>query len=448
MLLVALPLALLACLPAPSLGSGKVLELSDRFLPHRKEGMWLMKFYAPWCGHCKKLEPVWKHVAQSLGESPIRVGKVDCTRFTAVATEFGVKGFPTIMFLKGEEVFTYEGDRTREDIVAFARRLEGPAVTRLHTREDLREAGTRSHGLYFLFVGREEGLLYQEFLANARHFQQDEFMFSCSPELVADVVDTGGEGEAILVHKDHAWFHYSSSNPGVVERMERSSGQEEQDTTTAPAEGSPPLHQTGFYHWMQAERFPLFAKVTRGRFSKMLATNKFVVIAVLEENKLGEIEPDQEIFRDLVREVIEQNRERYHDRFQFGWTGTPDLANSVAMETLSLPNLLVINSTTYQHHLPEDHPSQLTVEAVKIFLDAVLAGEAPSYGGSSWLVRLSRAVYEGRSAMSDMWRGNPVLTALLLGLPAGFLSLIFYSICCADIMDAEEEEEELHEKDD
>jgi len=94
-------------------GSGKVLELSDRFLPLRKEGLWLMKFYAPWCGHCKKLEPVWKHVAQSLIDTPIRVGRVDCTRFTSVATEFSVRGFPTIMFLKGEEVFTYEGQDKR-----------------------------------------------------------------------------------------------------------------------------------------------------------------------------------------------------------------------------------------------------------------------------------------------------------------------------------------------
>jgi thioredoxin domain-containing protein 10 len=41
-----------------------------------------------------------------------------------------------------------------------------------------------------------------------------------------------------------------------------------------------------------------------------------------------------------------------------------------------------------------------------------------------------------------MWQGNPALTAVLFGLPIGFLSLICYSICCADIMDAEEEEEE------
>lgn len=40
-----------------------------------------------------------------------------------------------------------------------------------------------------------------------------------------------------------------------------------------------------------------------------------------------------------------------------------------------------------------------------------------------------------------MWKGNPVLTTLLFGLPMGFFSLIVYSIFCADILDAEEEPE-------
>lgn len=42
----------------------------------------------------------------------------------------------------------------------------------------------------------------------------------------------------------------------------------------------------------------------------------------------------------------------------------------------------------------------------------------------------------------EMWRGNPILTAVLFGLPLGFLSLIIYSIFCADILDADEEDDE------
>lgn len=56
-----------------------------------------VQFYAPWCGHCKNLEPIWNQVAQSLVDTDIRVGKIDCTRFTSVAQEFSVSGFPTIL---------------------------------------------------------------------------------------------------------------------------------------------------------------------------------------------------------------------------------------------------------------------------------------------------------------------------------------------------------------
>ena len=48
--------------------------------------------------------------------------------------------------------------------------------------------------------------------------------------------------------------------------------------------------------------------------------------------------------------------------------------------------------------------------------------------------------YNARTSLEEMWLGNPVLTSVLFGLPLGFLSLICYSIWCADIMDADEEE--------
>lgn len=77
--------------------SPQVLELSETFPEIRKEGAyWLVKFYAPWCGHCKKLEPVWVQVSQVLAKSEIQVRRVDCSRFPSVAAEFGIRGYPTI----------------------------------------------------------------------------------------------------------------------------------------------------------------------------------------------------------------------------------------------------------------------------------------------------------------------------------------------------------------
>lgn len=79
----------------------------------------------------------------------------------------------------------------------------------------------------------------------------------------------------------------------------------------------------------------------------------------------------------MVESVVRSNRMRYHKYFQFGWVGSPELANSIAMSVLSLPHLIVVNSTTQHHHLPEDDPSQLTPQALIMFLDQVHNQSAP-----------------------------------------------------------------------
>jgi thioredoxin domain-containing protein 10 len=55
--------------------------------------------------------------------------------------------------------------------------------------------------------------------------------------------------------------------------------------------------------------------------------------------------------------------------------------------------------------------------------------------------KIYRAYYEGKTNLIEMWTGNPILTVVIFGLPLAFLSLIFYSICCADFMDAPEDED-------
>lgn len=68
----------------------------------------------------------------------------------------------------------------------------------------------------------------------------------------------------------------------------------------------------------------------------------------------------------------------------------------------------------------------------------LLIGQA--HGGTGFFARINRIYYDSTTTFKGMWYGNPVLTTVIIGLPLGFLSLICYSMWCADIMDAAEED--------
>ncbi|XP_040283399.1 protein disulfide-isomerase A6 [Bufo bufo] len=109
-------------------GSKKeVIELTDdNFdkLVLDSDDVWFVEFFAPWCGHCKNLEPEWAAAANEVAEQTkgkVKLGAVDATVHQGLSSRYGVRGFPTIkIFQKGESPVDYEGGRTKADIVARA----------------------------------------------------------------------------------------------------------------------------------------------------------------------------------------------------------------------------------------------------------------------------------------------------------------------------------------
>lgn len=79
-----------------------------------------VKFYAPWCGHCKHLAPVYRDLNDAVDPTKVTITEVDCTVAAEVCNTVKLRGYPTIRLYKsGEMIEEYKGERTKDAMLAF-----------------------------------------------------------------------------------------------------------------------------------------------------------------------------------------------------------------------------------------------------------------------------------------------------------------------------------------
>lgn len=99
---------------------GKVVALDEESYDRRTEfGPWLVEYYAPWCGHCKALAPIYEELAMAL-KGKVNVAKVDCTVNESICRKHPIRGFPTIFIQQHGVAFEYNGHRLLQPMADFA----------------------------------------------------------------------------------------------------------------------------------------------------------------------------------------------------------------------------------------------------------------------------------------------------------------------------------------
>lgn len=144
-----------------------------------KHNFIVVEFYAPWCGHCEKLAPEYEKAASILSshDPPVVLAKVDANeeKNKDLATQFDVRGFPTIKILRngGKDVQEYKGPREADGIVEYLKKQSGPASNEIKSADDatsfIGDDKVVIVGIFPKFSGEE----YKNFTALAEKLRAD-----------------------------------------------------------------------------------------------------------------------------------------------------------------------------------------------------------------------------------------------------------------------------------
>uniref|UniRef100_A0A7N6BDP2 Protein disulfide-isomerase n=1 Tax=Anabas testudineus TaxID=64144 RepID=A0A7N6BDP2_ANATE len=146
-----------------------VLEFTDDDFDSRigSHDLILVEFFAPWCGHCKRLAPEYESAATRL-KGIVSLAKVDCTANSNTCSKYGVSGYPTLkIFRDGEESGPYDGPRTADGIVSFLKKQAGPASVELKTEADLTKFLSDQDASVVGFFADDKSTAQAEFLKAA-----------------------------------------------------------------------------------------------------------------------------------------------------------------------------------------------------------------------------------------------------------------------------------------
>ncbi|KAI1852413.1 hypothetical protein JX265_011046 [Neoarthrinium moseri] len=124
----------------------------------------LVEFFAPWCGHCKNLAPVYEDLAHAFESSKdVQIAKVDADAERSLGQRFGVQGFPTLKFFDGksDKPSDYNGGRDLESLTKFItektgvkpkRKLEMPSQVDMLTDKTFKETVGGDKNVFVAFT--------------------------------------------------------------------------------------------------------------------------------------------------------------------------------------------------------------------------------------------------------------------------------------------------------
>ncbi|CAL4887406.1 unnamed protein product [Urochloa decumbens] len=351
---------------------GSVLELDESNFEAavRAADYLFVDFYAPWCGHCKRLSPQLDEAAPVLAglSTPIVVAKVNADKYRKLS------GFPTLMFFDHGVPSEYTGSRNADLLVENLKKLVAPDVSVLESDSAIK-GFVESAGISFpLFIGFG---VDESFIAEYGAKYKKKAWFSTAKDFSEDMM---------VVYDFDKFPALVSVNPKY----------NEQSVFYGPFEGS------FLEDFIRQSLLPLTVPVNRETLKLLKDDGRKVVLTILKD------ESDENSPR-LIK-VLRSAANANHD-LVFGYVGVEqwlEFTETFDVKGSELPKIIVWD--TKEEYEVVEGSERL---------------EEGDYG--SQVSRFLEGYREGRTVKKIVGRGSPTL----LGLNAIYILILLVAILVA-----------------
>ncbi|XP_028782878.1 protein disulfide-isomerase 5-2 [Neltuma alba] len=112
-------------------------------------------FYAPWCGHCKRLSPELDAAAPALAalKEPIVIAKVNADKFTSLAKKYDVDAYPSLMLFSNGIPTEYRGPRQAELLVRYLKKFAASDVSILDSDSAISDFVEAAGTFFPIYIG-------------------------------------------------------------------------------------------------------------------------------------------------------------------------------------------------------------------------------------------------------------------------------------------------------
>lgn len=298
----------------------------------------LVEFFAPWCGHCKKLAPELEKAAAALKAEGFPILAVDATQDDNrdLGSRYGVKGFPTVLFFRrgATTPSTYQGARTAEAIVEFCRDMQRPASIAVGSDAEFEEA-TKAHSV--LVVGH-----------------------------VAEAAATAFHAVADRLRMSHKFAHLSADDAAsskVVVHLDGAASEEQ------ALDG---LDDAALEQWVLKYAAPLIEELGPQNFATRVAQSPNPSVIVFVDLKASDIAETKATLTNVAREVRGRANVLYIDGRQFR-----SFSKKLGLGD-GLPALAVLNPSKNVHFVYEEGAA-FTATAISEFVGNVVDGKVEPF---------------------------------------------------------------------